>query len=348
MYSIDSFQNLNIPEYLKRTLADNSNNSIAQQTWSAYRTAFNKLATFAAETGCQVDLPLAEETTLAFSAWLLNTGVTASTLETYLSGIRAAHLTAGKNPPKLRTPLVSAVIQGKKNKDNMEKRAGKSTTRLPMTPALLKLMKLELAEDSMRNHDKKMLWAAATMAFSGGLRGGEFLCKEKLSFDPATDLRQKDISLDSFFINGTETEVLKLKLKAEKQNKSASISICDIYPSGNSICPVRAYKRWSDARPFDNPDLPAFRFESGENLTIRELNKCLKKIFSKHLTGINGYISSHSFRIGLASMMGALGFADEQIMSAGRWSSRAYQTYMKLPRTRRLEMARAISNLQHN
>ena len=340
-----SFQNLNIADNLKEILVDNSNNSIAQQTWSAYKTAERKLMAFSEETNIPVALPLTEDTVLAFSAWILNSGVSASTLETYLSGIRMTHLAAGENPPQLRTPLVSAVIQGKKNKDNIKKRAGLTPTRLPITPSLLKLMKLELADLNMKNKDKKMIWAAATMAFSGGLRGGEFLAKESMSFDPTTTLREKDLSLDSFTVNGKDEEILKLKLKAEKQNKTSRITICDIYPSASSICPVRAYKKWLEAKSHFSPDMPAFRFDSGENLTINSFNKLLKTIFSKHLTGLNGVISSHSFRIGLASCLGSLGFAEERIMSAGRWSSRAYQAYLKLPRTKRLEMARAISNI---
>ena len=152
-----SFQNLNIADNLKEILVDNSNNSIAQQTWSAYKTAERKLMAFSEETNIPVALPLTEDTVLAFSAWILNSGVSASTLETYLSGIRMTHLAAGENPPQLRTPLVSAVIQGKKNKDNIKKRAGLTPTRLPITPSLLKLMKLELADLNMKNKDKKMI-----------------------------------------------------------------------------------------------------------------------------------------------------------------------------------------------
>ena len=345
MYNLASFQDIQIPDGLKRVLVDNSNNSITQGTWSAYRTALNKLISFSAETGHQTNFPLSENTILAFAAWVLSTGVAALTLETYLSGIRMAHLTLGLKPPQLRTPLVTAVLQGKKNKDNMKKRAGHPSTRLPITPDLLKLMKLDLAKSDKKGTDKKMIWAAATIAFAGGLRGGEFLSKDKLTFDPATTLKEKDVTLDSFVIRDEKTEVLKLKLKAEKQNRSASVTIVDIYPSDSSICPVRAYKKWTASKSFIDPHLPAFRFDNGENLTLTSFNKILKTIFCKHLTGINGCITSHSFRIGLASMLGSLGFADEQVMAAGRWSSRAFTAYLKLPRSRRLEMARAISRI---
>ena len=345
LYSLASYQHLDIPHNLKQILVSSANNSLAKKTWSAYKTAQNNLCKFAEETGCQVDLPLSEGKILAFSAWLLNRGTTAATIETYISGLRSAHLIAGEAPPQLRTPLVTAVIQGKKNSENLVKRSGASSTRLPITPSLLRLMKLELAQLDMKNQDKKMLWAAATVAFSAGLRGGEYLCKEKHYFDPTTMLREKDISLDTLNIEGTNTQIIKIKLKAEKQNKGATASIIDVYPSHNSICPVRAFAKFLDSKPLFYPDMPAFRFQDGTNLTQEKFNKILKIIFKTHLTDINGTISTHSFRIGLASTLGELGFSDDQVMQAGRWSSRAFQAYLKLPRTRRLEMAKAIGNM---
>ena len=53
--------------------------------------------------------------------------------------------------------------------------------------------------------------------------------------------------------------------------------------------------------------------------------------------------SSHSFRAGAASSMAAMGFGDEDIQSVGRWSSRAFLEYIKLPRTRKAEIARVWS-----
>ena len=41
--------------------------------------------------------------------------------------------------------------------------------------------------------------------------------------------------------------------------------------------------------------------------------------------------------------MAAMGFGDEDIQSVGRWSSRAFLEYIKLPRTRKAEIARVWS-----
>ena len=69
------------------------------------------------------------------------------------------------------------------------------------------------------------------------------------------------------------------------------------------------------------------------------------KIFLRpHLDYKKGMFTSHSFRAGMATLMGTLGFSDEEIMAMGWWSSEAYLNYLKLPPTRRIEIARKIEN----
>ena len=71
----------------------------------------------------------------------------------------------------------------------------------------------------------------------------------------------------------------------------------------------------------------------------------LRKLLGKHLVGYKRKVTSHSFRAGLASLMGKLGYSDDDIMAVGRWSSRSFEAYMKLPRTKRLMMAKKIGRM---
>ena len=57
-------------------------------------------------------------------------------------------------------------------------------------------------------------------------------------------------------------------------------------------------------------------------------------------------MTSHSFRAGIASLMGVLGYSDDQIMAIGRWSSSAFERYLKLPRTKRAQMAKELGKLR--
>ncbi len=64
---------------------------------------------------------------------------------------------------------------------------------------------------------------------------------------------------------------------------------------------------------------------------------------------LDGYVENpedifctHSFRIGTASMLGSLGFDDEDVQAVGRWSSRAFEEYLMLPRTKRIAVAKKL------
>ena len=134
MYSALSFDWLNIPDEQKQLLAELSNHSLAKATWSSYRTSLRKLEEFSDETDTNISLPLADDTTISFVSWLLCRGVAATTVDTYLSGLRQFHLTAGLTPPLLRTPLITTILKGQKNKENIEKLTKRAKTRIPITP----------------------------------------------------------------------------------------------------------------------------------------------------------------------------------------------------------------------
>jgi hypothetical protein len=91
--------------------------------------------------------------------------------------------------------------------------------------------------------------------------------------------------------------------------------------------------------------LPAFRWSSGNPLTGKDFNKCLKDLLEKHFDYKKSNMSSHSFRRGMATLLGHIGYTDSEIQAVGRWSSRAFEDYIKLPRTKRLQMAREIGRL---
>ena len=66
---------------------------------------------------------LNKEKVLIFIGWLLNRGLSVATLNSYLAGLRQAHLTAGVLLLSLRSQLVSQIIQGATNLDALKKRA---------------------------------------------------------------------------------------------------------------------------------------------------------------------------------------------------------------------------------
>jgi hypothetical protein len=90
------------------------------------------------------------------------------------------------------------------------------------------------------------------------------------------------------------------------------------------------------------PGQPAFRWRNGSPLTQNEFRDILDSRLTGYIENPSDVFCTHSFRIGVASMLGSLGYDDEDIQAVGRWSSRAFEEYLRLPRTKRIAMAKKI------
>ena len=341
-----TFQRFNLSSSQTKILSRTANHALAKSTWSSYTTAMNMLEKCSKETGKTLNLPLNEEKTLVFIAWLLERNLSASTCNSYLAGLKQAHTSAGLQVPNLRTPLIQQILEGKNHIDATDRNLGNRPTRLPITPTIMKLLKAELKASNLHNTDKLLMWTVATTAFMGSFRIHELLSRSSNTYDPACTLTKRDIKLKSIKIGHEFTEILQITLKNEKTNKTGTPNIVDVYASGGFLCPVRAYKKWQ-AQAIPTPaKLPAFMDSTNKPFTGRKFNELIKQFLGKHFSHTADKISAHSFRAGLPSLIGELGYADAEIMSLGRWSSRAFESYLKQPRTKRQEIARAIGKLQ--
>lgn len=334
------FNPLNFPELppsLAATICNTANHSITKGTWSSYRTARKMLDECEAKfAGKNFNFPLSEEASIIFCGWLLERGLQAGTIESYFAGLRAFHLANGFSCVSLRTPLINQIINGRKHQPNSEEK-GK---RMPATPAVLKMIKKNLKSLNRKKKDKLLIWAVCTTAFAGAFRAGELLCKYSSHFDPSVNLMREDVREKQVSVDGKSITILQVKLKSEKTGRPGSSNWVDIYESGNFICPIKAHRKFAKSL-CENSFCPHFQLESGKPYTLRLFNSDLKELTAN----LEGSFSGHSFRIGLASMLGQLGFTDQEIKATGRWSSNAFEVYMRLPRSRRIEMAKKISEL---
>lgn len=346
LYTEKSFSAMNIDKKWLAVLSDIANHGLSRGTWSSYKTALKALKCCEYDTNTRMGFPLKPNQVLTFIAWMSKRGLAEKTINVYLSGIRQCHLTEGVDLPILRTPVVNVVLEGKKHLDTIKKLDGDDSSRLPITPTLLKLLKAELQQGQLCAEDKRLAWAVATIAFNGGFRVHELLSQKVYSFDPRHTLLGQDIIKRSVRIHNKKVEILQVTLKTHKTDKTGSKVIVDVYESNGPFCPVRAFDKWKVIESKHSNKKPAFMDSSGKPLTGKKFNEILKKHLGKHIAHTGRKVTSHSFRYGIASLMGELGFADSDIMSIGRWSSRAFEDYLKLPRTKRLEMAKKIGALQ--
>jgi hypothetical protein len=244
-----------------------------------------------------------------------------------LAGIRKLHIMRGLEEPKLRSNFVQMVLEGKKNLEAAVRlREGKR--RQAMTADIMGLLKARIKEWEAVKGDKLMVWAVSTLLFHGAFRGAELLARNEATFDPAFTLLRRNICIVEQ--EGKQAEV-QILIKAPKECKDSNAVIVDIFETKTEMCPVKAVKKWWKASSQMDPDQPAFRFARGTPLTGSKFNGLLHGWLADTVQGI----SCHSFRIGAASLMGKLGFADNDVKAVGRWGSRAFEGYMRLPRTKR-------------
>ena len=309
---------------------------LAKKTWSCYSTAEKMLDKCCEEKGLKRELPLDEDTTLAFIHWLVFTrGVKAATVNSYLAGIRRLHIEKGLGGDHLRTERIKTILKGLKNKNVTDRRRAGEEQRKPITLDILRLLKTRLSESEMSGRDQRMVWVASTTLFHGAFRVHELLCNKQDSFDPDFTLLSQDVSL----VNSSGEELLQIKVKAPKESRSGKSVIVDVYGSGTDICPVRAFKKWNAFRLVEEGQ-PCFRFSSGVPLTGWKFNEIVRERLKGFVESSEKLFSSHSFRAGAASLMAEIGYSEDEIKAVGRWSSRAYMDYIKLPRTNRAEIAK--------
>ena len=330
---------LGLPANVAADLEEAAKHSLAVKTWSSYKPAERSLIMFCKQKKLLYQLPLEIPTLVQFIHWLVfEKGKKAATVNSYLAGIRKMHVIKGLPAPTLKTELVQMILAGRKNIEDAEKLRAGGSERQPVTPTILELIKARLRDYNAAGADKCTIWTACTLLFHGAFRGGELLSRSSSEFDPAFVLLRKDLLLvDEGKIGNSST--LQVKVKAPKERKDNRAVIVDVYQSDTSICPVRAYKKWQEATSGYNADEPAFRLKNGDLLTATLLNSILKERLAGY---IQQRITTHSFRGGAASMLANLGYSDKEVKAVGRWSSRAVELYMKLPRTKRMSVAKKI------
>jgi hypothetical protein len=298
------------------------------------------------ETGVKLDLPWGQKETLLFIDWLItDRGVSSTTANSYLAGMKKLHEIRGMEEPQLRKTLVNQVLKGKRNMEVTEKRNKTDKGRLPVTLTILKLIK-ETIRNWQQDTDIKLLtWTICTLAFHGSFRIHEILCRNETFFDPDFSLLTEDVKIqDHKWTDGTGGKVIQVTVKCPKESKNGKAAVVDVYETGGPTCPVKVFCRWQ-AQSRRKTGEVLFSDKNGIPRTGKWFNRVLKELLQPHIDYSKGQITAHSFRSGIPSLLGTLGYMDEDIKKVGRWSSRAFERYTKLPRTSRAAIAQKLGKL---
>ena len=155
-----------------------------------------------------------------------------------------------------------------------------------ITIPVLQTLKSQLHLDSAFSPlEKRLLWAAFTMAFYGFLRASEF-ATPSLKWQHV----QRTGNAYTIFIEQFKTDPFRC---------GHSITI---YASGTSICPVRALQLYAEAVPQHQGNVPIFKGGRFSPFNHQQLTHTIRYV--QQSTSYNKqYYSSHSLRSGAAIML---------------------------------------------
>ena len=274
----------------------------------------------------------ATDTTLAeFVTYLADVvHLTPTSIKTYLSAVRSLHIDRGWPDPLQAAPLTQRVLSGVKRIHGMHSRLN----RLPITGTVLdRLVRSLQAASWLPIIDRHMLTAACTLAFHGFLRCSEFTT---------------GLSRSSIRVLSSPQPHIELRLLASKTDPFRRGATITIGASSGPCCPVSSLARYLDATRRSSNDTPLFKFTSGTPLTRAVFTQHIQRALTETGFANSSRFMSHSFRIGAATTAAEVGVPAWLIKTMGRWSSDAYQQYIRTPLATRLAVAQQLTPLRRS
>ena len=344
-FNVWSFPGLEMmPVEIQHAVVQASNNCVTKKTWKTYDSVRGHLRMCEESVGRRFSFPMDEPQLVLFVGYLLSTNrLKAVSIENILSALRMYHLSQGMYSVMLRPDCVKNLLRGRKHQDALEERD--KPGRLPVTLGVLELLRLTLkCSKDMSPEEKSVIWAISTMAFHGGFRLGELLSKKARTIDPAFDLQKRDVRHISCVVEGKSREIIIVNLKCPKETSTNKVPIrVEVFSNRTRYCPIAAYTNYIKLVGVRDETSAAFRVpRSGNAFRHARMNETLKKLLKPYIE--YGSVTGHSFRAGMATMMGLSGFTDEEIQARGRWSSSAFLRYIKLGRVTKARWADKLSN----
>lgn len=171
--------------------------------------------------------------------------------------------------------------------------------------------------------DHCMFWAACNLGYFGFLRSAEFTVPNLASFSTTLHLSVQDIAVDS----DSNPLCLRVRIKASKTDPFRKGCFVHIGKVRSLLCALQAVMSYLSIT--GNSAGPLFLLQDGRPLSRALLTRWIRQIMVA--AGIPGNFSSHSFRIGAATVAARNGVPDHLIQALGRWTSNAYQLYIRTP-----------------
>ena len=293
---------------------------LKQNTHKTYNTAQRQYVSFCIEYSRNI-CPASEDQLLAYIAHLNRRKLRHSTVSVYLSAVRSLHVSEGYPDPLKDSHRLHQALKAIALEQSAQRRK---------QPITFKILSELQTYTNIENYDSYMMWAAINLGYFGALRASEY-CITQLKFDCKMNLCICDVKFEKE--SNVSPGNMSVFLKCSKNDQYSNGIKLVIGCSGTDVCASCTVKNYLKRRSLlfgDQPHAPLFIFGNGDPLTRTLLNKHIKLIMSLLGTDCTQY-SGHSLRAGAATDAARNGLSDWEIKVLGRWSSDAYQRYIRLP-----------------
>ena len=305
-------QNTNVGHYnivvgdLKRKADELIKKSVTAGSRKVYDAALHKLTVFCQERRIHKKDKFDPTTIECFVVDLHEKKLGCSTIQTILSGLRH-HCKANSIAIRFDTDSLKLVLQGIRKSDTNSKRS-RSTNHVTKAH----LTKLCHAADLLYcSNIAIMCKAIFCVAFFGLLRPCEM---SRSKGAPQHQLRRKNIKFTTNFL------VFTFESFKHSVSGNVSVKVKKLPEADAFLCPWRnLYSYLSKNGSSDQQ--PLF------NISNSDLADMLQECCSA--ASIKSKLSLHSFRRGGATWYSFNGMPDASLRALGRWSSNAYQVYVK-------------------
>ena len=343
-----AFENSNLPDFIKTQAYAHMSMSVTVGTGAQYRSAMGIIGPASEYLKRPIDVPFTTSDCMALIVYMANVRkLKAATITNYFSGFRMLHLIKGHYNQQLRADVVTQMIKGIKNGDQIRDLAENRQTRQPVTVSIMAKLKESLHKAKIPVHKKRLIWFTATTCLLGSFRIHEVLPKEQNSYDKSITLMRDDVKFTHLKSGGKMTRAVTLLLKNPKEDKTKHGVRIDIFETEGPLkwlCAVNAAMKYEGMMTPTESEQPFAMTRDGKGYTGQMFNNDLKQLLAGKLDPTLGPLTSHSFRAGLPTMMGKAGFPDKDIQLAGRWTSTAFKAYVKTARPKRAALAASIWN----
>ena len=345
---VKALESNTLPDFVAKQAYAHVSMSVAVGTATQYQSAINVIEPASKYLKRPINVPFTTEDCIALIVYMANVrGLKSSTVTNYFSGFRMLHLIKGHYNHQLRADIVTQMIKGVKNGDQIRDMIQNKHPRQPVTVGIMAKLKESIHNAKMPMHHKRLIWFTATTCLLGSFRIHEVLPREQNAFDKSITLMEGDVKFTSLKSNGIMTRAVTLHLKNPKEDKTTHGIRVDIFETTGPLrwlCAVNAAMKYEGVMNKANTEQPFARTANGTGYTGKMFNQDLKQLLMGKLDLTLGPLTSHSFRAGLATMMAKAGCPDRDIQLTGRWTSTAFKSYVKTARPRRAALAASIWN----